>query len=207
MQPSTVRSMGTASLAVAGLLLGPLSFAAICQSAPPPPYERTWEVTNSDVCDTGPGNPNSSDDLEDLGGAFDDRTWTKRGDVTSNGDFSSLLNVSLNPGSRWGRPNVSGTWTLTPNFWLQYGNAVITIHVGGNPDRAPDDFGAFIINYGATSGSWSFNQVNGVQGGGLSNVAIWTSGPPRKVPEPATLGLLGLGLASVGLMRRRRKLR
>jgi hypothetical protein len=45
--------------------------------------------------------------------------------------------------------------------------------------------------------------------GGPESFTIFNLGtrnpPPPRVPEPATLGLLGFGLASLGLMRRRRK--
>lgn len=40
---------------------------------------------------------------------------------------------------------------------------------------------------------------------GLSNAALWVTGTPREVPEPATLALLGIGLAGIGFGARRRR--
>lgn len=42
--------------------------------------------------------------------------------------------------------------------------------------------------------------------GSISHIAIWGSSTPNtSVPEPATLGLLGMGLLAAGLAKRRRK--
>jgi hypothetical protein len=194
-----------ATLVLAGLSQAALAAPITCIDTPGP---RTWTLGEATACGTGPSNPSSSADINtvdvDVGAAADFAgTWVKEGDVTQEGDLSSLLNVSLTSGT-WGNQPVAGTWTLVANFWSMYSGAVITIHVGG-AQTDPDDFAAFRITSGQLSGTWSFSQGAGTNGGGLSNVGIWTSGPRQQVPEPMTLGLLGLGLAGVGIARRRRK--
>ena len=163
---------------------------------------RTWTFNSATACDSGGGNPNSSSDITDLGGAFAGTTWTKEGDVTDGGDFSSLLDVGLTSGD-WGGKDIEGTWTLVDDFWSWFDEAVFTVHVGGNPGSDPDDFGAFIIDVGELSGTWTFLQTTTSQGGGggLSNVSIWTG--PHKVPEPGILALFGLGLLGLGFARRK----
>jgi hypothetical protein len=102
---------------------------------------------------------------------------------------------------------VSGTWTIAPAFWSTWGSGVISAHVGqggGDPD-----WWLFLLEPGATSGSWSYTIASGT-GGGLSNIKLWGSGasPNQQListPEPATLMLLGSGLAGLAFAARRRR--
>lgn len=110
------------------------------------------------------------------------------GGDTANG----LLMAEVDGG--WGNLPRSGTWPINPTLWTMHGSAANSIHVGGG--RGGDSGVMFLINQGATSGTWSGTQADGINGGGLSNIKLWGSreGSTTEVPEPATLALLGLGL-------------
>ncbi len=184
---------------------------------------RTWGFDSADSCGTGEGNPNSTGDIEGLGGQFDltSGIWTKRGDVTKNGDASSWLNVALTSGT-WGDDEsedasskvVTGTWALAAGFWETFGSAVFSVHVGHGSHDALSDFGAFFITQGQYSGTWSYaqNPINKKAGGagGLSNAAIWTTGTgtvveePFPVPEPGILMLFASGLLGLAFGNRRK---
>jgi hypothetical protein len=63
----------------------------------------------------------------------------------------------------------------------------------------------------SNSGTWTldFTAPNGKIGPDLSHLSLYIRAgdepdDPGEVPEPASLALLGLGLAGLGLMRRRR---
>jgi hypothetical protein len=215
LEEGTLRNIiAVGALAVAGLLASSAANAIQCTSSGSGVL-RTWNLSPADDCGTGPGNPTTSAEIETaLFGSTAGADFTKRGDISNTGNTSTLLNITLNPGSSWGGKNVSGTWTLDPNFWFTYGEAVIHIHVGGGP-ALPDDFAAFLITPKSLSGTWSFVQdpLTG-DGGGLSNLTLWTRGAaicfpgtpgcrPGDVPEPGTLALFGLGLLGFAFGRRR----
>ncbi|MFV0293914.1 MAG: hypothetical protein ACK5II_12175 [Paracoccus sp. (in: a-proteobacteria)] len=166
---------------------------------------RTWTFDSADACDTGPGNPNASADLEALAPAGFHQSWDEQGRVADTGDTSSYLDIVLISGT-WGEKNIDATWSLSAGFWDLFGAAVFTVHVGGQPAVDPDDFGAFIITPGSYFGTWTFLQdPSQGGGGGLSNVALWTGDPVNKVPSPGSSSIMALGLVLLCLGIRRRR--
>lgn len=188
--------------------------AATCTDAP-----RTWTLNASNSCGMGEGNADNAGIL----GLFPATAWTKLGDITaaSGGDNSSFLDIVLTGGAFGTGGFAQGTWTLTSAFWQTYGEAVISLHVGGSPSR-PYDHAAFLVVPRTFSGDWSYTQGPGGTGGGFSNLTLWGRGPAActpgadctppqpctgaacsDVPLPGTLALFGAGIAGLGLYRRR----
>lgn len=137
-------------------------------------------------------NVNSGNINSVLGGS-----WTSGGTLSESNGSNLLFTVTS---SNWGT-DLTGTWEIAPSFWSTYGDAWISLHVGEG-EGSPDQW-MFHVTQGATSGSFAYERYSG-GGGGLSNLFLWGGGTPTQVPEPATLGLLGLGLAGVGFARRRK---
>lgn len=168
--------------------------------------ERTATLDSAEVCHIGLKNPKDSTIKSYFGG-----DWTNLGGVTSKtGPTVSYLTFTLLSGS-WGDAEdpASGTWAIAPEFWTEYGSAVLSIHVG-NGGGDPDHF-AWSITQGQTSGDWSYTLWSGT-GGGLSNMHLWGSGEPAPtLPEPpvaqvseSNLALLSiLGLFAILVARRR----
>lgn len=80
------------------------------------------------------------------------------------------------------------------------------------PDGGVDSFSLSLYSWPDWSGLWAFDnfgvkfQTDAGSYEWYGSVRTSTPPPPTSVPEPATLGLLGLGLLGLGLVRRRRRM-
>ena len=161
---------------------------------PDPTDERHASMDWAEDCWQGLNNPKDDPELQSY---MPGDPWMDVGRLEDS-PSGGFLSWSFISGS-WGGGDFSGTWTITDGFWDIYEEAIITIHVGnGNGD--PDHF-AFLITPGDYSGVLSYWLCGSdCKGGGLSNIVLWA----RDVPEPGTMGLLGIGLLMVAMTRRRK---
>lgn len=83
----------------------------------------------------------------------------------------------------------SGEWFLDDSIWGVYDRLVIVLKAGSG-------FASFELESGDLDGDWITRQ-------GLSHASLYGIVGDTTVPEPGTLGLLGLGLLGLGLARRR----
>ncbi|MEQ8205928.1 MAG: PEP-CTERM sorting domain-containing protein [Woeseia sp.] len=155
---------------------------------------RTATLDSAESCvtsaDTGStrNNPNASD----IGAAFPLEPWTALGDIP----------VNITSG-RFGANSVDLDWNLDSDIWSEWGELVVSIHVGRGQSNL--SWFAWLITPFNTSGTLSYDRLSG-GGGGFSNIKLWGRGEPTmsQVPEPASLFLLGLGLAGIGVARRKK---
>ncbi|UZE95978.1 PEP-CTERM sorting domain-containing protein [Alkalimarinus alittae] len=157
--------------------------------------DRTATLDSAEECKTGAGNTkgNGSTINGHYGGS-----WSGEGSLEGNGS-DSYLTTMLTSGS-WGGKHVEGTWAIDNDFWNTFAEAVISIHVG-NGGGDPDHF-AWVITANETSGTWSYDKLQG-GGGGLSNMKLWGRGEATQVSEPGTFALLSLALLGFAFSRKK----
>jgi len=142
----------------------------------------------SGCVDAGMGNINGNSGTDDF--------------LTSEGN--ALGYVGINGGS-FSQSGFTGTFNLNPALWDT--NSGIAIGFKFGTGGQPDEWFIYTLDSHVSSGTWWFVNIF-EKGGGLSHVQLYSTGsttPPTRVPEPSTLGILGLGLLGVGLVRRRQK--
>jgi len=188
----------TLALGVSGLFLAAHHAQAsviACNVDPTINYMEMSTVEATACLDSGTGNL-SGQNHNDL---FINNGTTGTGYMSAgkSDEGPNLFNISYTQSGN------SGTWNFDSSFWSQYSDAALGFKFGtGN---TPDEWFVFSLADGISSGSWDFFQgssFNKQNGGGLSHMNLYYKDEVR-VPEPGTLGLLGLGIISLMTVRRR----
>ncbi|MCG3115401.1 MAG: PEP-CTERM sorting domain-containing protein [Candidatus Manganitrophus sp. SA1] len=143
------------------------------------------------ACQNGAVGDNN-DDASDLPGFFGLTGWEHLQQEDTPGGLITTVDIGLQVSPDNNAPN--GTWQFNDSVWDNYSDIVIVLKDGRTPENIY--WSAYQVTSGDTSGDWDTG------GRGLSHLTVYGI-REEQVPEPTSLALLGIGLASLGLMRRR----
>ena len=132
---------------------------------------------------------------------FSDWVYLGKDDGPTAADGSIGLDVT-------GVGKLSGTWSVTAGSLSNYDDFMIVLKAG-------TEFGGFLFDPGGTtSGSWQYLRfpglshlsvyVRGIENGGRGGGDGGGGGGDYQVPEPGMVALFAIGLAGVGMSRRRK---
>lgn len=150
--------------------------------------------------------------LDSLTGDTGDVGLIDRDEANTNGDDLLITGVG----------GTEGTWSFTASLWNSYERLFLYFHFGDAQDDPgltsetdPDIFIVELMSPDAM-GDWLFGPST-AKLTGLSNIALlWqglvegngngngNGGGPGGLPEPSTVGLIGLGMLAIGALRRRK---
>lgn len=155
--------------------------------------------TSAATCRNG-GVGDANDSLADLNGGtyFSSANWAllTRSEDNKTGDAAFWAFSSST------KPNgtISGTFSLKAGLWNLYSKLVVVLKDGGSTTNKDIKWSAYLLP-ASVYGPYTWSYDNRKQ---LSHATIYgVVGGRTSVPEPATLALLGFGLAAAGLALRR----
>jgi hypothetical protein len=138
----------------------------------------------SECLGAGVGNVNGNPDTDDF--------------LTGEGAGLGLVGIGSAAYTQLG---TTGTFSFASSLWDTWSEIAIGFKFGTGNN--PDEWFVYALNSTISSGSWQFVNVFD-RGGGLSHVQLYGIPGGSTVPEPGTLGLLGIGMLAAGVARRRK---
>ena len=176
-------------------------FVTICPDTPVEEgldreFQITIDATQAATClKSGLGNlSGNGDTINQLNGGYYWETLDKSDDLNPGGEYDPPAFLTFT-----GSNTLGGTFSFDESLWDTYERIVIAFKSGEGV--LDPEWAAFELPFGISEGDWAI--LTGQQS--LSHANLYGyDGVVQTAPEPASLALLGLGLAA-GARRLRRK--